>query len=85
MPKGFQVAHACPHLALRHMFSDTEHFRVFLAGCPTEKEVVVLLWYIVHRTDYFFDDFWKTSAAENILTIILGGKQLNRDGKHDEV
>lgn len=74
MPKGFQVACACPHLALRHMFSDSEYFIVFLARCPREREVVVLLWYIIHRTDYFSDDFWKTSAAENTLTIILGGK-----------
>lgn len=67
------------------MFSDTECFIVFLARCPREREVVVVLWYIIHRIDYFSDDFWKTSAAENTLTIILGGKQISRDGKHDDV
>lgn len=58
---------------------------MFSAHCPREKEVIVLLWYTIHRTYYFSYDFWKTSAAENILTFILGGKQLNRDGKHDDV
>ena len=37
---------------------------------------------------WFLEDFcsWEyPSAAENTLTIILGGKQINRDGKHDDV
>lgn len=70
MPKGFQVACACPRLVIGHMFSDTEYFIVFLACCPREREVVVLLQYIIHRTDYFSDNFWKNSAAENTLAII---------------
>ena len=78
------MAGACPQLALRHMFPDTECFIVFLARGPGEREVVAPLLYVIHRTDSISDDFWKTSAAENTVTIILGGKQINSDGKHDD-
>lgn len=85
MPKGFQVACTCPHIALRHMLLDTEYFIVFLARCSSEREVVVLLWYVIHRTDYFSDYLWKISAAENTVTITLGSKQINMHGKQDDV
>lgn len=79
------MACTCPHLALRLMLSDTEYFIMFLACCSSEKEVIVLLWYVIHRTDYFSDDLWKTSAAENTVTITLGSKQINMHGKQDDV
>jgi len=45
MPKGFQVACTRPHLALRHMFSDTEYFTVLGLSSQTKGGCCSLVGY----------------------------------------